>query len=82
VVVYVRLARVLVIEVLVGMMGVPERSVIVLVRVARAQVIEPARRRVVIVRDMEVLVRVCQLLVVVLFPAIWRIPVPSHYLLL
>ena len=61
----VRFASVLVLEVLVGIVGVAKGGVGVLVVVARAEVVEPARHAVVVVGHVIVLVRVRKLVVVV-----------------
>ena len=75
----VRLALVLVLEILVRNVGVAKRGVVVLVHMAGAEVLEPAGVLVVIVRDMEVRMRVEDLLVGVLLPALARcIPVLCH----
>jgi hypothetical protein len=68
VIVDVGLPGMLVLEILVRHVGVLYRSVIVFVLVRSAQMIEPARYPVVIVRDVEVRMRVGQTFVVVLRP--------------
>jgi hypothetical protein len=68
VVVHVRLALVLLLEVLVGVVGVAKRCVIVLVAMAGAEMVEPACHPVVIVGHVVVLVGVDEIRVIVLLP--------------
>jgi hypothetical protein len=66
------LTGMLVLEVLVWHMGMMEGGVVVLMLVNRAEVLEPARHLVVIVGDVEVMVRVSESLVIVLLPSVGR----------
>ena len=69
-VVDVRLALVLLVEILVGIVGVAEGGVVVLVIVSRAQVHEPAGRIVVVVRHVVMGVVVGQSRMIVLFKGV------------
>jgi hypothetical protein len=72
VVVHVGLTGVLVLEVLMRYMGVMEGSVVVLMFMNRAEMLEPARHLVVIVGDVEVVMRVGKSFVIVLLPSVGR----------
>lgn len=69
---HVRLTFVLTLRVPVRIVGMTHSRVVVLMRVARAQVLETTGRRVVIVRHMKMMMSVGQTLVVMLLPVFSR----------
>ena len=69
---HVGLTGVLVLEILMRYMGMMESGMVVLMFVNRAEMLEPARHRVVIVGDVEVMMRVGKSFVIVLLPSVGR----------
>jgi hypothetical protein len=72
VVVHVGLTGMLVLEILVRHMGMMEGGVVVLMFMNRAEMLEPTRHLVVIVGDVEVMMRVGKSFVIVLLPSVGR----------